>query len=35
MTPEKIKATKYVGLVALASTAYMSLVLPEIINNGD
>ena len=34
LTPEKIKAVKYVGGVALLATAYLGLLLPEI-SNGD
>jgi hypothetical protein len=30
MTPEKIKATKYAAAVALLTTAYLSLLVPEI-----
>ena len=30
MTPEKIKAIKYVGLAGLATSAYLSLLIPEI-----
>jgi hypothetical protein len=32
MTPEKIKAVKYVGIAGLATIAYMSLLFPEIFN---
>jgi hypothetical protein len=34
MTPEKIKATKYLGAVALLTTAYLGLLLPKIENDG-
>ena len=32
LTPEKIKAIKYIGGVALAAAAYLGLLLPEISN---
>lgn len=33
MTPEKIKATKWIGGAFLLTSAYLSLLLPEIFNN--